>query len=110
MSKLRCFCYIGMMLCLLPSCVVQRQGSTVLDKLVTMKVYSAEILESVINRLQADTGTPIDLNVQMLLPYMAKAADYKNVTVKAILEEQLGGTTLTYQIKKKKLTICLKLH
>lgn len=105
MGKLNCFALLGFMLCLLPSCAVQKQGLTILDKSVTMKVYSAEILESVINRLCIDSMQDIKFSSMMLLPYRAKARDYKDKTVKSILDDQLDGTPIRYQLTKKGLIL-----
>lgn len=94
---------------LLSACSVQKQQrTTILDSRITMKVYSAEILESVIGRIAANTGQYIKFNTLMLLPYKAKAADYRDVTVRNILEEQLKDTPMVYVFQKKKLTIELK--
>lgn len=93
------------MLCLFSSCAVQKQGLTILDKPITMKVYSAEILESVINRLCVDSMQDIQFNTMMLLPYRAKARDYKDKTVKSILDDQLAGTPIKYQLTKKGLIL-----
>lgn len=87
---------------------VPRNQTPILQTKITMKVYAAEILESVILRLQSDIDHPIEFSTRMLSPYRAKAAEYKDATLETILKEQLAGTPLTYQIKKTKLTICLK--
>lgn len=108
MDKLNCFGFLGLalMLCLLPSCAVQHgQSSTILDRPVTMTVYGAEILESVINRLCVDTMQDIKFNTTMLLPYRAKARDYKDITVREILEDQLAGTPIKYQLSTKGLIL-----
>ncbi len=70
-----------------------------------MKVYAAEILESVINRLNTETGADIRYSTLMLLPFKAKARDYKNVFIKDILKDQFTGTPLDYKLLKKSLTI-----
>lgn len=108
MGKLTCLGLMGMVLisCLLPSCALQhRQSAAILDRPVTMKVYSAEILESVINRLCADTGLDIKYSTMMLLPYRAKARDYNAITVREILDDQLAGTPIKYQLLKKGLRL-----
>ena len=108
MDKLRNFSILGfaLILCLLPSCAVQQKRSlTILDHLVTMKVYSAEILESVINRLCVDTVQDIKFNTMMLLPYRAKARNYKDITVREILDDQLAGTSIKYQLSTKGLIL-----
>ena len=89
---------LALLFCLLPSCTVQRQSTMLLDRPVTMKVYSAEILESVINRIGLNTGQDIKFNTIMLLPYRAKAREYKDITVREILNDQLKGTPMKYQL------------
>jgi hypothetical protein len=94
---------------LFSACTVQKQPiSTVLDSRVTMTVYSAEILESVISRLATNAGQSFEFNTLILSPYKAKAADYNNVTVKSILDEQLKDTPIVYEFRKSKLAIGLK--
>jgi hypothetical protein len=84
---------------------IWQDKAPLLETRVTMKVYAAEILESVINRLNMETGANIHYSTLMLLPFKAKARDYKNVCVKDILKDQLTGTPLDYQLLKKSLTI-----
>jgi hypothetical protein len=62
-----------------------------------MNVYAAEILESVIMRINANIGADIRYSTLMLLPFKAKARDYKNACVKDILKDQLAGTALDYK-------------
>ncbi|MGY4539458.1 hypothetical protein ACVW0P_003892 [Mucilaginibacter sp. UYNi724] len=108
LRRLNLFCLTAI-LSLLSGCALQKQHKpAVLDSRITMKVYSAEILESVINRLQASSGQNFEYNTLMLLPYKAKAAEYRDVTVRSILEEQLKGTPMVYEFRKKKLVIGLK--
>lgn len=108
LRRLNLLCLTAM-LSLLSGCALQKQQKlTVMDSRITMKVYSAEILESVINRLQANSGQNFEYNTLMLLPYKAKAAEYRDVTVRSILEEQLKGTPMVYEFRKKKLVIGLK--
>jgi len=108
MGKLNCFSLLGLvvMLCLLPSCAVRHgQSLTVLDRVVTMQVYGAEILESVINRLCVDSMQDIKFDTMMLLPYRAKARDYKEVTVRKILDDQLEGTPIKYRLSNNGLIL-----
>lgn len=100
------FLRFGITLCLLPACAVRhKENLALLDRHVTMKVYSAEILESVINRLCVDTMQDIKFNTMMLLPYRAKARDYQGVTVRDILNDQLNGTPIKYKLLKQDLIL-----
>ena len=73
-----------------------------LEMRVNLKVYTGEILESVMNRLGIDTEQTIVFSVWELLPYPAKAREYHDTTVREILDDQLSGTLLKYRINKKK--------
>jgi uncharacterized protein (UPF0179 family) len=77
----------------------------ILEKRLSMTIHSAEILESVIARLQANTGENVKYSTYELLPYHAKAKVYEQVTVKEILEHQLQGTPIRYKLQRKKLII-----
>ncbi|MGO1595936.1 MAG: hypothetical protein ACTHYC_05740 [Sphingobacterium sp.] len=76
------------------------QKATVLDSHVTMRVYGAERLESVIFRLQVNADIKIGFTPQQLSGYMAKSADYDGVTLRTVLEEQLEGTPFEYRLLK----------
>lgn len=82
-----------------------QEPATLLETKVTIRIYAAEILESVISRINVETGQNIRYNTVMLLPFKAKAWDYRNVSVKEILEDQLAGTPLKYKLLKKSFTI-----
>ncbi len=84
---------------------IWQDNPPLLETRITLKVYASEILESVIMRINAETGADIRYSTLMLLPFKAKARDYKNVCVKDILKDQLTGTPLEYQLLKKSLTI-----
>lgn len=84
---------------------VWQQKPSLLDKRFTITFYAAEILESVIMRIEVETGQHIRYNTLMLLPYKAKARDYKNISVKDILDDQLSDTPIKYQAGKKQLEL-----
>jgi acetyltransferase-like isoleucine patch superfamily enzyme len=46
-------------------------------------------------------GQEIRFNTLMLLPYRAKAREYKHVTLKEILDDQIAGTPIEYQLLKR---------
>ncbi len=81
---------------------VWQQKPSLLDTRLTITFYAAEILESVVNRIGADTGQTIIFDTMKLLPYKAKARVYNNATVKEILDEQLAGTPFEYRMNRKK--------
>lgn len=78
---------------------------TMLEKKINISVYPAEILESVIYRLQLSVGTTFEFDVRMLEPYQAKGSNYKDVSLKQILDHQLAGTPLKYKLKKGNLVL-----
>jgi hypothetical protein len=82
-----------------------QEKPALLETKVTMKIYASEILESVILRINADTGANIRYSTLMLLPFKAKAREYQNISVREILDDQLTGTPLKYKLLKKVLTI-----
>jgi hypothetical protein len=81
-------------------------SDAILDKKITMTVHPSEILESVVFRLQSNSGEKIDYNTYLLLPHKAKAKDYREVSLRSILDEQLQGTGFTYRMVKGRLSIC----
>lgn len=81
---------------------------SVLDSRVTIKVYAVEILESVIFRLQGATGHKIGYDTFMLLPYKAKAMDYREVRVREILNEQFKETPFSYRFMNRNLVIVME--
>lgn len=70
-------------------------------------MHAAETLESIIFRIQAQTYKPIGFTTHLLMPYKAKAADYKEVSVREILSQQLAGTPILYHFKRKQLVLYL---
>ena len=78
---------------------------TMLEKKINIMVYQKEILESVIYRLQLSVGTTFEFDVRMLAPYQAKESNYKDVSLKQILDHQLAGTPLKYKLRKRKLVL-----
>jgi len=81
----------------------QQQG--ILDRRLTMQVYPVEILESVINRLDGHLNGKITWDSRMLSPYKAKAADYREQSIREILDDQLSGTPIRYDVRKQKVVI-----
>jgi hypothetical protein len=89
------------------SCKTQRK-ITALERKVSMPVFKAERLESVIMRLALNTGRRFDVSLLVRSDAMAKAADYWDVGVGVILQEQLKGTPFGYRLKKNELKIYKK--
>ena len=81
---------------------VWQQKPSLLDRRLTITFYAAEILESVANRVGVDAGQTILFDTMKLLPYKAKAREYKNVTIREILDDQLAGTPFKYRVNRKK--------
>lgn len=81
---------------------VRQQKPDLLERPVNMKIYAAEILESVMNRVGVETGQTIVFNVLQLTPYKATARNYHNVTVREVLDDQLSGTPFRYMLNRKK--------
>lgn len=81
---------------------VWQQKPSLLDTRLNITFYAAEILESVVNRIGADTGQSLIFDTLQLLPYKAKAKVYNNTTVKEILDDQLAGTPFKYRMNRKK--------
>src|ERR1700744_2123346 len=84
---------------------LQQEKEALLTTRVTLKIYGAETLESVIMRIECETGQHIRYSTLMLLPYRAKARDYQGISVKEILDEQLSGIPIKYQAGKKQLEL-----
>lgn len=84
------------------------QQSQLLDQKLSLNVHGAERLESVIFRIESLVNTRIIFNLHDFDSYKARANNYKEVSVKQILEEQLASTPLTYQMKGVKLFILKK--
>ncbi|MDB5111962.1 MAG: hypothetical protein JWR67_3076 [Mucilaginibacter sp.] len=97
--------YRSIFLLLILTIGIMADKVSLLETKVTLKIYSAEILESVIMRLEMETGQHITYSTLMLLPYKAKARDYKDITVKDILNEQLSDTPFKYRMGKNQLEI-----
>lgn len=76
-----------------------------LNLTVSMKVHAAETLESVIFRLDSFTGQRIEFSSQSLQGYRAKAADYQNIPLRQILQEQLTGTDFSFHVDKKRVWV-----
>lgn len=81
------------------------QPKGILDKRLTMHVYPVEILESVIVRLNSQLDGRFTWDSRMLSPYKAKEADYREQSVREILDDQLSGTPIRYAVTKQKLVI-----
>ena len=79
-----------------------QQRPSPLETRLSITFYYAEILESVANRVGVNTGQTILFDTIELLPFRAKAREYKNITVKEILNEQLAGTPFKYRVNRKK--------
>ncbi|MFC3197107.1 hypothetical protein ACFOET_05755 [Parapedobacter deserti] len=75
----------------------------VLTTEVSLNVYAQETLESVLFRLHTITRCPMLWDARMLADCRAKPATYRLVPLKTILAEQLEGTPIRYELKKKKL-------
>ncbi len=89
------------------SCKTQRSVQA-LERKVSMPVFGAERLESVMMRLALNTGRRFDVDLLVRSDAKAKAADYRDVAVGFILQEQLSGTPFTYRLNKKELKIYRK--
>lgn len=76
----------------------QKTRLNALDMKVSLKVHPQEILESVIFRLKEETAN-IEYSSIMLAPFKAKVTNYKNTTMRQILNEQLEGTGIEYKLK-----------
>lgn len=81
--------------------------SSVLDEKVSLTVYKAETIESVVFRLAQLTGKRFGYRSSLLSQFKGKHAEYEQATVKDVLDDQLDGTLLSYRIKKKQLEIFL---
>jgi len=77
----------------------------ILNMSVTMTVHAAETLESVIFRLDSFTGQRIEFSNQSLQGYRAKAANYQNIPLRQILQEQFTGTDFSFYINKKRIWV-----
>lgn|GEM_PF-6120730 len=84
---------------------VPPDNHALLNHRVTMQVHSAEILESVVGRLNTRLGGRITWDTRMLSPYKAKAATYQQTAVSAILDDQLSGKPIRYKEKRGKILI-----
>lgn len=82
-----------------------KQLDHLLNRKLSLDVYASERLESILFRLELHTESRITFKVQEMFPYKAKAAKYKNIPLKKILDEQLANTPFSYKIYKKKLLI-----
>lgn len=82
-----------------------KQLGDLLNKELNLEVHASERLESVFFRLELHTESRINFEVQKMFPYKAKPANYKNISLKKILDEQLANTPFGYKIYKKKLLI-----
>lgn len=89
------------------SCKTQ-QNIPALERKVSMPVFKAERLESVMMRLAMNTGRRFDVQVLTISGTVAKEADYKDVPMRVILEEQLAGTPFAYRLNKDELKIYKK--
>ena len=74
---------------------IQQDKVTILKIRVTFNIHPAETLESVIKRLENETGQHIMYSTLMLLPYKSKAKDYKDVTVQEILDDPCGNKAIS---------------
>ena len=70
---------------------------------VSLRVYPQEMLESVLFRLHTVTRHSMEWDTRMLSDCQAKPAVYKKVLLKAVLDEQLEGTPIRYELRKKML-------
>lgn len=89
------------------SCKTQRKVAA-LERKISMPVFKAERLESVMMRVALNTGRRFEVTVLALSKATAKEADYRDVAVGVILEEQLRGTSFGYRLRKNKLKIYKK--
>lgn len=105
-NKLPCYAVIGLVL--LCSAATSAQAPNPLDKKVTFKVYAAERLESVFFRLESHMGVRAEFKVLEFASLKAKPANYKGITVKEVLDEQLRGTGFTYEVRNGKLVLFKK--
>lgn len=96
------------MLLLVQGACSSRRTVLPLERKVTMPVYQSERLESAMMRLALNTGRRFDVQVLTISGTMAKTADYYEVPVGMILEEQLKDTPFTFRLTRKKLKILKK--
>lgn len=84
---------------------MSQDKTNILDLKLNIEIYAVETLESVIFRLQAQTGQPIDYTTRLLMPYKAKAAHYKDTTLREILTDQLANTPVRYYIRRRQVVL-----
>lgn len=85
-----------------------QQHIQALERKISMPVFRAERLESAIMRVALNTGRRFEVSLLIRSDAKAKEADYREVAVGFILQEQLKGTPFTYRLNKKELKIYKK--
>lgn len=106
---LKCTGFAGIVVLLVSqaSCKSQ-QAVPALERKISMPIFWAERLESVMMRVALNTGRRFDVSLLTRSDVKAKEADYHDVAIGIVLDEQLKGTPFYFRLNKNELKIYKK--